>query len=85
MLAQTDPGNIADYFSVQICLWAVGQNVQVMFQRINDCVVWTNITPVIILYNFVSDVFGQHLVYIIHKHCPSMIDTTFLLLRKVVC
>ena len=31
MLAQTDPDNIVDYFSAQICLWAVGQNVEVIF------------------------------------------------------
>ena len=31
MLAQTDLDNIPDYFSAQICLWAVSQNVQVIF------------------------------------------------------
>ena len=31
MLAQTDPDDMVDYFSAQICLWAVSQNVQVIF------------------------------------------------------
>ena len=30
MLTQTDPDNNVDHFSAQICLCAVGQNVQVI-------------------------------------------------------
>ena len=32
----------------------------VIFQRIDDYVVWAIIVPVIFLCNVVSDVFGQH-------------------------
>ena len=49
----------------------------VIFERIDDHVVWANIALVIFLCNVVSDIFGQHWVYNIHMQCcPSLIDTT---------
>ena len=89
MLAKTGRDNIIDLFVgcgpkctsnflVQCWLRQIKTTLyKVIFQRIDNYVVWANIPLVIFLCNVVSDVSGQQWVCNIHMQCcPSLIDTT---------